>query len=386
MPYNLNSRGNCRISNRCNNFQQYRNLQNRPSHQEQTKEFKDTDILDESCINRNYTVSHNNFITFINGSIIENINGEYRAIAVRGNSRSRLSSIISSGVNTDTYGNHIIHFSNYKPNHFNYHKLTDKLFIGVELEVSFPAVSCMMSFANVKHIESAKQVLKYLGKKNCYIVADNSMNDGFEIVTHPCDLTYHKQLKYKKVFNILSEKGYVSNSDTECGLHVHVNRNFFTSNKEQQILGISKAIYLIDKYWDKIMILGRRKDDYYCKRIRFSNFLDTQENNHESISVVKCMYAYTQNLKLPKYTMVNFQHGDTFEFRLFCGTLDYNIYMATLEFVRNICYYCKDNSIETIYSADFYDIIDYLPTEYLSCCYNKFNNNGISNFKQYGCY
>ena len=45
---------------------------------------------------------------------------------------------------------------------------------------------------------------------------------------------------------------------------------------------------------------------------------------------------------------MNFQNKATIEIRIFKGTLDYNVFEATLRFIDNVVRYCKKYGIRTI--------------------------------------
>jgi hypothetical protein len=66
-----------------------------------------------------------------------------------------------------------------------------------------------------------------------------------------------------------------------------------------------------------------------------------------------------------KYQVVNLLHKDTVEFRLFKGTLKYETFIATLEFIRDLVYLCKNKPLEQIQMVTFEEIIYYLDSEYL---------------------
>lgn len=66
-----------------------------------------------------------------------------------------------------------------------------------------------------------------------------------------------------------------------------------------------------------------------------------------------------------KYNAVNLMHEKTVELRMFKGTLKYETYMATLEFVKNLVDISKQIPLDDIQQVTFEEIIDINPTEYL---------------------
>jgi hypothetical protein len=224
---------------------------------------------------------------------------------------------------------------NYIPNTFNFHKVynEDELYLGVELEID----------KGGKLDDTAKLVLDYLGENNVYCKHDGSIDNGFEIVTHPCTYEYHSQLPYENLFKKLSELGYRSHDVNTCGLHVHINRNYFSKEKLIQDLCISKLLYLFEKYWDKVVSVARRDSNTYARRF----YLKDDET-------ILDMYAKSKNSD--KYGVINLKHKDTVEIRIFKGTLNYRTYISTLQFVNQLAKIIKTIDIYNIQSLTWDDI------------------------------
>lgn len=236
---------------------------------------------------------------------------------------------------------------NYLPDQFYFNHSAnnaDNLYLGIELEID----------KGGRNDDVAKFIIDFLGKYSCYIKHDGSLENGMEIVTHPSTLEFHKSLPYENLFKDLSEKGYKSHDTVTCGYHIHVNRNFFGENPTTQDLNITKILYLLEKHWDKVKIIARRDSNGYSKRFHM------KENDSMFDLLVKAKGEYSS-----KYNMINLQHPDTIEFRMFKGTLKYETFIATMEFVCNLVYLCKEIQLEDIQSINFKDILDIKPTEYL---------------------
>ncbi|HBG4827162.1 TPA: amidoligase family protein [Clostridioides difficile] len=240
----------------------------------------------------------------------------------------------------------------YIPDEFNFNNITndESLYLGIELEVDNGG----------KSEKNAKFIQEFLGEKNCYIVGDGSLLDGLEIVTHPCTLQYHKKLEYKDLFEELKEKGYKSHDTSTCGYHIHINRDFFSSDLTIQDLCITKILYLIEKYWKYVTVIARRRSNQYSKRFGI------KDNESMFELLIKAKGSYVS-----KYNVVNLQHSKTIEFRMFRGTLKYETFIATMEFVHNLAYICKDTSLEDIQNIEFQDILNVYQTEYLLLYFNN---------------
>lgn len=222
-----------------------------------------------------------------------------------------------------------IHLWSYTPNKFLLHRLgtEEELYLGVELEVAVGG----------KDDEKAKYVCNYMNNKteNVYCKSDSSVNDGFEIVTHPCTLEYHRQLEYKHLFNYLIKNKYRSHNTNTCGMHVHINRSYFGDDKLTRDLCISKLLYLFEKHWEKVELIARRPSNRFARRFLL-------EENETPIDL------YAKSKSSNKYGAINLMHSDTVEIRIFRGTLNYITYISTLEFVSIMAKIAKETDIYEI--------------------------------------
>lgn len=225
--------------------------------------------------------------------------------------------------------NNSIHRHNYMPDKFNFYKVSneDELYMGVELEID-----CGGEDNNI-----AKQAIDIINKRNdiIYCKHDGSLKNGFEIVSHPCTYEFHKTLAYEKMFKFLINKGYKSHDVSTCGMHVHINRDYFGNDKLTQDLCISKLLYILEKFWNKVEIIARRKSNYYARRFYL----------HEDESPLDLYYKSKDSAK---YGVVNLQHKNSIEIRIFKGTLKYETFMNTLEFIKKVAKLAKNTDIYDI--------------------------------------
>lgn len=208
-----------------------------------------------------------------------------------------------------------------KPRFYSLNEETSK-FLGVELEVE-----------NVRDEWSNSWIVNGVYEKvngELYFKHDGSLDDGFEIVSHPCTLEYHtKKLGWENVFSYLVQKGCRSHDTGTCGLHIHVSRKHFGNTIAEQEAHIAKLLYLFEKFWEEITIFSRRTPsqlDRWAKR-----YLASDES-------LECLHEPEKELlyrakSWGKYFAINLEHSHTIEFRVFRGTLKYNTFVATLQFV-----------------------------------------------------
>ena len=96
-------------------------------------------------------------------------------------------------------------------------------------------------------------------EENIYIKSDGSLEDGFEIVSHPMTLEYHaEEMNWKELLREAVSMGYRSHQTSTCGLHVHVNRNAFGDNQAEQEDVISRILFFVEKHWNERFTFSRR--------------------------------------------------------------------------------------------------------------------------------
>ena len=194
----------------------------------------------------------------------------------------------------------------------------NRLYLGFELEVESLR-------------ESADSVATDLiadyddGEELFYCKHDGSLNDGFEVVSHPLTLRAHKVQDYSDMLQSLKQAGCRSHDVDTCGLHVHVSRAFFT---QSELVKLGLFVYFNKS---RLEVFARRSENSYAKfkPVNRSNYLESAESNG-------------------RYEAINFEPHNTVEFRLFKGTLNVETFLATLEFCDAVSRFVKTVSACTI--------------------------------------
>ena len=179
---------------------------------------------------------------------------------------------------------------------------------------------------------SAQKVMEIAngnGLENLYCKHDGSLDDGFELVTHPMTLEYHRnEMPWEKVLQEAIRLGYVSHQTTTCGLHVHVNRDAFGASEAEQDAVIARILYFFEKNWEELLKFSRRTPrqlEHWAARYGY------KDQPKELLDHAK------KGCHGGRYTSVNLTNADTIEFRIFRGTLKYNTLIATLQLVDRVC-------------------------------------------------
>lgn len=196
-----------------------------------------------------------------------------------------------------------------------------KRYFGVELEVDNAG----------EDDDSADAVRGIANCRNTHIYCkhDGSLDDGFEIVTHPMTLDYHrKQMPWGSMLNELRNMGYLSHKANTCGLHIHVNRTALGDTPTEQDACIARILYFFEKHWEELLKFSRRT---HRQLERWAARYGYKEQPKELLDHAK------KDANNGRYACINLQNPDTIEFRIFRGTLKLNTIIATLQLVDKVC-------------------------------------------------
>lgn len=214
-------------------------------------------------------------------------------------------------------------------------------FFGVELEIDGAGESGC----------NAGELLKIANahsEDRLYCKHDGSLEDGFELVTHPMTLEYHEnEMPWAELLAQATQMGYVSHQAGTCGLHIHVSRLAFGGTEQEQDAAIARILYFFERHWEELLRFSRRTRrqlEQWAARYGY------KEQPREILEHAKKGYHGG------RYTCVNLQPCDTIEFRMFRGTLKYNTLIATLQLVNRVCdvaIHLSDEELKAMSWSDF---------------------------------
>lgn len=244
-----------------------------------------------------------------------------------------------------------IHNYGYKPNPI-FHKLDENeinRFIGIELEVD----------CGGKDNNKASQILAIANcnSENIYIKSDSSLDAGLEIVTHPMTWDYHiNAMPWEKVLQKCRELGYKSHDTDTCGLHFHINRDYFGDTYTLQESCIAKIVYFFEVYYDYIVKFARRTTETASRWA--GRYKNTIAETVKAVATKDDFQKFFDSLSLNnRYRVINLENEDTIEFRIFRGTLKYSTFIMALKFVIEICDCAKFMSDEEFFNMSFKEFI-----------------------------
>lgn len=213
-------------------------------------------------------------------------------------------------------------------------------FFGVELEID-GAGEDSDNAAEILHIANAEQPLAYCKH-------DGSLDEGFEIVTHPMTLDFHlRSMPWERIVEEAKRLGYTSHHASTCGLHVHVNRTVFGNTESTQDAAIARTLFFFEKFWDELLKFSRRTQGQLNQWAARYGYKDQPQ---EILDHAK------SGRHAGRYTAVNLTNADTVEFRMFRGTLKHNTLIATLELLDCIidaAIYLTDDDLKAMSWSSF---------------------------------
>lgn len=232
---------------------------------------------------------------------------------------------------------------NYKPEPIFYG--SGNLFMGIELEID----------KGGENSDNAESLINITNRdsEHIYCKHDGSIDNGFEIVSHPMTLDYHlNKMNWRELFNKAIEMGYRSHQTQTCGLHIHINRCTFGKDYETQEDAIGRVVFFVENHWNELLKFSRRTEEN----------INRWASRYGISTTAKDTYNNAKNKHSGRYVAVNLENSATVEFRIFRGTLNYPTFIATLQLIDEICYHARtltDKAMEGMSWSDF--VIRILP-------------------------
>ena len=228
----------------------------------------------------------------------------------------------------DYNSNSVIHSYSYKPSTEFFGSNDDtSYYLGFELEVE-----CRRN----DRYDQAEAVQKVLGAR-AYMKDDGSLNNGFEVVTHPHSLEEYNSPDFNWGFLETLKRGGVTSWNTStCGLHIHVSRTAFNNVRLP--------------YNTSAMVLARQAHELRFMKLIYDNQRQVERiagraNNHYSSFadkgklVGKVKYGRQEN---DRYSAINTENSATLEVRVFRGSLRPERVRSAIEFVHAAVEYTRD--------------------------------------------
>lgn len=192
-----------------------------------------------------------------------------------------------------------------------------------------------------------------------WLTEDGSLSNGVEIASHPMTLDEHiSSGMWNDIRKTAVKHKFVSHNSGNCGMHVHINRDFFGKSEKAQHVGGLKMMRLMQRFKPQVMTFTRRTSDRWC---RFETSRDYSPKN-KAYNELYSLFGKALDMSYERdhSQAVNFQHSATFELRVFRGTLKLETLYASLAFAEGLAKYCKSHGEVTIENCTWYDLIEWI--------------------------
>lgn len=224
---------------------------------------------------------------------------------------------------------------------YSWHEFNDWRLLGEDSNLRFGfELEVERHHSDISLKDAASEVIKIMDNEIvcCY---DGSLNDGFEIISHPMTFKHLKSKddKIKEMLNYLREQGYKSHDLNTCGLHVHISREALETEVNSEERTIDNILMIFENFMEELILFSRRNSERIA---RWSQFLSKYHRHDGEVLTMKFISDGKKECGV-RYMAVNLQNDHTIELRLFRGTLNYKTFMATLQLIYNIVDYARNN-------------------------------------------
>lgn len=215
-----------------------------------------------------------------------------------------------------------------------------QLFLGAEIELE------MRNAYSSDLEETANETADIVGKQ-AYLKHDGSLDNGFEVVTHPGTIEWWHEpdnVVLNALKNLLGRcKSYHSSN---CGMHIHMSKDAFTS------FHLMRFLHFIYNNQHFVEFIAQRRSTSYA------NFSTSEKNS--VVSNAKTKYS-----RAGRFVAVNLENAATIELRVFKGNLEPFRILKNIEFAQALYEYTKEeadmteNKLEVLYDGDHQGIALY---------------------------
>lgn len=208
-----------------------------------------------------------------------------------------------------------------------------KLFVGVELEID-------KGGERDDHAEDIVDAGGHAPNDDITCESDGSLDDGFEIISTTATTDYHiRHYGWADMMEKAIDLGYTSHDAGTCGLHVHMDREYFADMQQADPETILTVIVANNDDWLKRF--SRRTYFGYCQflperyKFRAEDFKskDKYGNGLDRAEVLYRLGNAKRQLS-GHGSCMNFDGYRTLEIRFNRGTLNFATFVATMQFVQ----------------------------------------------------
>ena len=221
----------------------------------------------------------------------------------------------------------------------------NSLVLGIELEMD-----------GGDRAAAVARIAEKWGEDWVYFKSDSSLDCGVELVTHPISplvlMSEGGRAMWADVCAAAVAEGMRSHDTRTCGLHVHVNRDFFGEGETARALAEYKLLTVADRFFEPLAIFSRRRRD---RLDQWAGRTCLPASRDGWLASARGAARVSRDTR---YHAVNTTNEHTIEFRLFRGTLKPETLLATFQFVAGLCHLAKASTPGMLQRVNWYELAD----------------------------
>ena len=249
----------------------------------------------------------------------------------------------------DNDSGRVIHDYSYRPDAiFHSTDKNERLYFGLEIEVE----------AGSRRVEASNYAQQLEVLDLAYLKNDGSLDNGFEIVTHPMSHSFFKQ-EASELWTVLEQLRTnptyrVKSWDTRtCGLHIHISRTGFNGGAHMH-----RFLNLVYSNPEFYQTLAGRTSDQWAKftdiyqreyaRNSEGERIFSQEGGYEIVSKRTFMHKLQPDRNSDRYSAVNTNNRETLEMRIFRGTVNGDTIKAQIDLAHASVEYTRTLTVQDV--------------------------------------
>lgn len=240
----------------------------------------------------------------------------------------------------DYEGNRVIHDYSYRPDIVLHSTKDDeRLYFGFELEMELDGNRRDAAIF-------ASQILE--PDDYAYLKNDGSLDEGFELVTHPMSFDFLMDNEasgvlwdtISKLNTSYSARSYQTRT---CGFHIHISRTGFTGGAHMH--RFLNLVYSNDAFYSK---LAGRRSDQWAKFTDVYRRVYDENQDYKVIKTFKTKLGDPTDYNNDRYSAINTRNAGTLEMRIFKGTLSIDALKAHIQLAHASVEYTRNLSVKDV--------------------------------------
>ncbi len=234
-------------------------------------------------------------------------------------------------------------------------------YLGVELETDITGERDSESLRTRQSYCHALHHLECNGR--FWMTQDSSLACGVEVTSMPMTLDEHiNSGLWDGVRAKAIEHGFSSHDNGRCGLHIHINRDYFGKSEARQNAGGYNLAMLVSRFEKQLTQFSRRRNNNWCEYGIHKEYISKTNSAIQNMSMFQKSSRMCEETRHEHSQCVNFQHSATFELRIFRGTLRLSTLYASLAMTQGLACAAKHHSQVWCENIDWYTLMNDIAT------------------------